>query len=131
MPSPAAQTDRPRRPRGEKLALGGALGLSALIASCCLGPALFLLFGVSVGALGTLSALEPFRPAFIAVGGALLAFAGWRIHRPAPAAPGPCAGEACAPDAPGRRSLRRLFWLAVALYAAAVAYPVILGALYG
>ncbi len=115
----------------EKLALGGVLGLSALIASCCLGPALFLLFGVSVGALGAFSALEPLRPALIAAGGGLLAYAGWRIHRPAGATPGgACAEGACAPEAPGRRLLRRLFWVAAAVYALAVGYPVILETLY-
>ena len=128
MPSPVARTDEGRfSPRREKLALGGVLGLSALIASCCLGPALFLLFGVSVGALGALSALEPLRPLLIAAGGALLAWAGWRLHRPAAAAAGACSDEACAPEAPGPRRLRRFYWLTVALYATAVAYPYVLG----
>ena len=36
--------------RKETLATSGVLGLSVLIASCCIGSTLFLLFGVSVGA---------------------------------------------------------------------------------
>ncbi len=114
----------------ETLAAGGALGLSVLIASCCLGPALFLLFGVSVGALGSLSIFEPFRPYLIAAGGLLLLYAGVRILRPAPAGTEVgCEGEACAPDAPSRRLSRRLFWVASLLYVVAVAYPTVLGAL--
>jgi mercuric ion transport protein len=56
--------------RRETLAAGGAIGAAVLIASCCLAPTLFLLLGVSVGALSTASALEPYRPIFIAFGGA-------------------------------------------------------------
>ena len=45
----------------------GALVSAALVASCCLGPVLFLLFGASIGALSTLGTLEPYRPHFVAV----------------------------------------------------------------
>lgn len=116
----------------ETLATGGVLGLSVLIASCCLGPALFLLFGVSVGALGALSVFEPVRPYLIGVGGALLLYAGWRIHRPAPAGEeAECADEACASRSPARRLSRRLFWVASGTYVIAVAYPTVVAALYG
>lgn len=116
----------------ESLATGGVLGLSVLIASCCLGPALFLLFGVSVGALGSLSVFEPARPYLIAVGGGLLLCAGVRIHRNPPAATeAECADDACAPRSPARRLSRRLFWVASGLYVLAVAYPTVLAALYG
>ena len=136
MPSRAALTEGGSPARGEKLALGGVLGLSALIASCCVGPALFLLFGVSVGVLSRLSALEPLRPYLIAAGGGLLAWAGWRLYRrPAPAAAGAadaaCAEEACGPGAAGPRRMRRLFWVAVGIYTLAIAWPVLFEALYG
>ena len=114
----------------ETLATGGVLGLSVLIGSCCLGPALFLLFGVSAGALGSLSVFEPFRPYLIAAGGLLLVYAGYRVLRPLPAgAEVACEGDACAPDAPSRRLSRRLFWVASLLYVVAVAYPTVLVAL--
>ena len=41
--------------RKEMLATGGAIGASLAIASCCVAPTLFLLFGVSVGSLGLLA----------------------------------------------------------------------------
>lgn len=56
----------------EDLAVGGAIGASLLIGACCLGPALFLLFGVSIGALGILASLEPYRPFFVVLGGGTL-----------------------------------------------------------
>jgi membrane protein implicated in regulation of membrane protease activity len=65
----------------ETLATGGVLGLSFLIASCCVAPALFLLFGISVSALGVLAVFEPYRPIFIALGAAALLYAAQRIYR--------------------------------------------------
>ena len=112
----------------ETLATGGALGLSVLVASCCIGPTLFLLFGVSVGALSVFSVLEPYQPIFIGTGGAALAFAGYRIFRASPAGEN-CADDTCAPDAPSRRFTRRFFVVAVVFFVVAAAYPYVLNAL--
>ena len=115
----------------ETLAAGGVLGVSVLIASCCLGPALFLLFGVSVTALGSLSVFEPVRLYLIAGGGVLL-YAGARILRAKTAgAVTECAEDACAPGSSSRRLTRRLFWVAGGIYVVAVGYPTILAAFYG
>ncbi len=54
-----------------KETITGALGtIAALLgASCCIAPTLFVIFGVSLGSFGgTLSALEPYRWYFLAVG---------------------------------------------------------------
>ncbi len=112
----------------ETLATGGALGLSLLIASCCVGPTLFLLFGVSVSALGMFSVLEPYQPIFIATGLVALAYAGHRIFRELPAEEA-CADDACAPDSRSRQSTRRFFLVAVVLFMGAAAYPYVLNAL--
>ncbi len=112
----------------ETLATGGALGLSVLIASCCLGPALFLLFGVSVGALGALSVLEPYQPYFIGAGVLALGFAGYQIFRPAEV-DADCGDDACAPDSQSRQFTRRFFIVAVVLFTVAAAYPYVLNAL--
>jgi len=115
----------------EALATGGALGLSVLIASCCLGPALFLLFGVSVGALGWFSIFEPLRPYLIALGGVLLLYAGLRIHRTPQRIPEvECGNGACAPGSRSRRLSRGLFWIVSGIYIVAVAYPAVVEALY-
>lgn len=109
----------------EDLAVGGAFGASLLIGACCVAPALFLLFGVSVGGLGMLSRLEPYRPIFITVGGAALLYAAWRAWRPVAsgAAPAECDDGACAPGSMRRRRARQLVTFAVILYALAIAYP--------
>ncbi len=112
----------------ETLATSGALGLSVLIASCCIGPTLFLLFGVSVGALGAFSTLEPYQPYLIGAGVVALGFAGHRIFRPAEMDTG-CGDGACAPDSRSRRLTRQFFFLAVVLFMGAAAYPYVLNAL--
>jgi mercuric ion transport protein len=112
----------------ETLATSGALGLSVLIASCCIGPTLFLLFGVSVGALGAFSVLEPYQPYFVGAGALALGFAGHRIFRPAEMGTD-CGTDACAPDSRSRQLTRRFFIVAVVLFMGAAAYPYVLNAL--
>ena len=51
-----------------RLAAAGTLASAGLVASHCLGPVLFLIFGTTFGALSALSALEHYRPCFIAAG---------------------------------------------------------------
>jgi len=114
----------------ETLATGGVIGVSFLIASCCLAPTLALLFGVSVGALGSFSALEPYRPYFIAAGAIALLYAGRRIYRSAPPDEGDaCEDGICAPDSGRRRITRVLFPFAVVLFVLACTYPYILNAI--
>lgn len=116
--------------RRENLAMGGAVGASLLVASCCVAPTLFLLFGVSVGALGALSGFEPYRPIFIVLGTLALSYAGWRVYRTESVdAHETCADGACAPDAPVRRRTQRLFILAVVVFVASIAYPYVLAAI--
>jgi mercuric ion transport protein len=74
-------------------------GVAAILAStCCLGPLVLVVLGLSGVWIGNLSLLEPYRPSFIA--GALVAlfFAGRRIFRPAqtcqPVRCAPCQGLA-------------------------------------
>ena len=109
----------------ETLATGGAIGLSVLIASCCIAPTLFLVFGVSIGALGVLSALEPYQPYFTAAGALALGVAGHQIFRSAET-DADRGDEACAPDSGSRQFTRRLFFVAVAFFGLAIAYPYLL-----
>jgi mercuric ion transport protein len=98
--------------------LAGAL--AALLASaCCVGPLVLLSLGVSGAWIGNLTALEPWRPLFIAVALVALLLAARRIWRPAAA----CApGEVCA--LPRVRRGYRLMFVAVALLVGvALAFP--------
>lgn len=114
----------------EDLAVGGAFGASLLVGACCLAPMLFLVFGVSVGGLGMLTRLEPYRPIFMAVGAGALVYAAWRAWQPVPSDSATCAEGSCAPRSARRRRTRRLVTFAVILYGLATAYPYAIAALY-
>lgn len=95
-------------------------GLAAILAStCCLGPLVLVMLGVSGAWIGNLAALEPYRPLFIGVALVALFFAYRRIYRPAQ----DCKpGQVCAiPQV--KTTYKATFWLVVALVLVALAYP--------
>ncbi|MBA2238744.1 MAG: mercuric ion transporter MerT [Lysobacter sp.] len=102
-------------------------GLAAILAStCCLGPLVLIMLGVSGAWIGNLSVLEPFRPLFIGVAMVALFFAWRRIYRPARA----CApGDVCAiPQV--RTTYKVLFWVVAALVLVALAFPYVVPFFY-
>ncbi len=95
-------------------------GLAAVLASsCCLGPLVLVMLGISGAWIGNLTALEPYRPWFIGIALIALFFAWRRIYRPAQI----CApGEVCAtPQA--RTAYKVLFWLVAVMVLVAFAFP--------
>ena len=102
-------------------------GLAAILAStCCLGPLILVALGISGAWIGNLTALEPYRPFFIAAALIALFFAWRRIYRPA---------QACKPDEvcaiPQVRSVYKLvFWIVAALILVALAFPYVLPLFY-
>lgn len=110
--------------RAGALAVGG---IAALLAStCCLGPLLLVGLGVSGAWIGNLTALEPYRPWFIAAALLALAFAWWRIfRRPQACAP----GEVCALP-PVRSAYKLIFWVVVVLVLVALLFPYVLPLFY-
>ena len=95
-------------------------GLAAILAStCCLGPLVLLLLGFSGAWIGNLTALEPYRPMFVAAAVVASFFAYRQIFRPAVA----CApGEVCAvPQV--RTTYKAMFWLVAVLVLIAVSFP--------
>ena len=122
----------------ERAAMTGALGAAFLVSSCCLGPTLFIVFGVSAGALSGLSVLEPYQPFFFTAGAACLGYAAWRIYwkpatwkpaqvtqpaQPAEVAAAECGDDACAPGSTQRRATRAMFWISLVAFAVGVGYP--------
>jgi mercuric ion transport protein len=95
-------------------------GLAAILASsCCLGPLVLVMLGVSGAWIGNLAALEPYRPFFLGAAGVALFFAYRRILRPAAA----CApGEVCAIPKVDR-AYRVMFWVVAVLVLIAFAFP--------
>src|SRR6516164_7804169 len=62
------------------LSVGGILaGLAA--ASCCVIPFLLFLAGISGAWIGNLTALEPYRPYFAAIGIGCIGFGFYRVYR--------------------------------------------------
>ena len=98
------------------LATTGTLLAAGLVAACCLGPTLFVLFGVAVAGLGTLGALEPYRLLFLLAGLACWALA-YRQQRRAR-----CESDACGTPA-SRRTRRVLLWSSLVVLVVAAGYP--------
>lgn len=102
-------------------------GLAAILAStCCLGPLLLVMLGVSGAWIGNLTVLEPYRPLFIGAALIALFFAYRRIFRPA---------QACKPDEvcaiPRVKTLYKIiFWGVGALVVVALAFPYVLPFFY-
>ena len=113
---PQSRTSPPVAGRGA-LYVGG---LAAILAStCCLGPLVLLMLGVSGAWIGNLTALEPYRPLFIVAAVVALVFAYRQIFRPAVACN---PGEVCAvPQV--RTTYKALFGLVAVLILIAVSFP--------
>ena len=102
-------------------------GLAAILAStCCLGPLVLVVLGLSGAWIGNLTRLEPYRPFFIAAALVALFFAGRRIFRPAQAC-GP--GEVCA--VPRTRQIYKIvFGVVSVLVLIALVFPYVVKFFY-
>lgn len=109
----------PKKSTGWPLIGGVVAAIGASL--CCIGPLVLVMLGIGGAWIASLSALEPFRPLFLAFGVLFLLLAYRKIFRaPAPEACQP--GTLCAVTQ--RRHLyKALFWLVVAAMAAATAFP--------
>src|SRR5712692_410338 len=95
-------------------------GLAAILAStCCLGPLVLLMLGISGAWIANLTALEPYRPIFIGVAVVALVMAYRHIFHLAVACK---PGEVCAVPSV-RTTYKALFGLVVVLLLIAVSYP--------
>ena len=70
--------------RGGWLATGGIVG-AVLASSCCIVPLLLVMLGISGAWIANLTALEPYKPYFLAMTLAFLAGGFWHVYfRPKP-----------------------------------------------
>ncbi len=75
------------------LATGGVLG-ALLASSCCIAPLVLISLGVSGAWIGSLTALEPYKPIFIGVAAIFIAAGFWHVYFKKPE---PCEdGSICA-----------------------------------
>lgn len=110
---------------GRGALLGG--GLAAILASaCCLGPLVLVTLGFSGAWIGSLTALEPYRPFFIGAALVAMGLAWRRIYRTAQQCK---PGEVCAiPQV--RSAYKAVFWIVAVLVLIALAYPLALPLFY-
>lgn len=102
-------------------------GLAAILAStCCLGPLVLVMLGFSGAWIGNLSALEPYRPIFIAVAVVALYLAWGRIYRSNQSCK---AGAGCAVPLVGT-AYKLSFWVVLILVLVAFAFPYVLPLFY-
>jgi len=66
---------------GSKWGMMAALGTGLLASACCIVPLLLVTLGVGGAWVSSFTALEPYRPFFIGVAVAFLAWAGFREYR--------------------------------------------------
>ncbi len=114
----------------EKWKARGALaagGVAALLASsCCLGPLLLVSLGLSGAWVGSLGAMELYRPLLIGLSITALAFAGRSIFQPAHR----CEGGAICSSPRARRVYHITFWVVAVLVMTAIGYPLVLPMFY-
>jgi mercuric ion transport protein len=114
--------------RTQKATLVGSALAAILASTCCLGPLVLVALGFSGAWIGNLTALEPYRPIFIAAALVAMALAWRRIYRVA-------AAEGCAPETAcalprANRIYRIVFWLVGVLVLLAIAFPFIVPFFY-
>jgi mercuric ion transport protein len=64
----------------ENISTTGTIVASFLAASCCIGPAVFIIFGTSASFLGNLSFMESLRPYLLGVAVLLFGFSFWKLY---------------------------------------------------
>lgn len=106
--------------RGPKWSLAGAVAAAVGASACCLGPLLLLALGVSGAWIGSLTAMEKYRPIWVAAALIFLGLAFHRVYRN-PGNKACVPGSACPPPA-GRRN-RILLWVVAALVLGLLALP--------
>lgn len=114
MPEAEVEIEKPRHGgenRGGWFATGGVAG--ALLAStCCIVPLALISLGVSGAWIGSLTALEPYKPIFIGVAVVFLVAGFWRVYFRKPE---PCEEETYCARPESSRITKAALWIATVL----------------
>ena len=104
--------------RGNGFLIAGIF--SAIGASiCCVGPLVLLALGVSGAWIGSLTALEPYRPIFIGLTLLFLGFAFYRLYLVRPS----CSPESACANPRTLKRQRLGFWIVTLLVLGLIAVP--------
>lgn len=115
-----------RSPLSPKLSLVGSILAGIGASACCIGPLLLLSLGISGAWISHLTALEPFRPAFLLLTVVFLVLAFRKLYLVQQSCD---TGEVCVADRT-RRTQRLLFWIVTPLVVALATSPWFLPLLY-
>jgi mercuric ion transport protein len=113
---------------------GGAVlsfvGVIAAIASlsCCVVPFALFLMGISGAWIANLTALAPFKPAFVILALILLGAGFFRVYRRPKAA---CADGSYCASPRSTRAAKGMLWLACSLVVLSLAFPYVVRLAYG
>ena len=96
-----------------------AVLFSFLAASCCIGPAIFILFGMSLGFMGEFGFLEAYKTYFLTSGFLMLSYSFWRIY----IRKRPCD---CKEDIRMQKISKCIWWFGALMFAFALSFQKIL-----
>jgi mercuric ion transport protein len=102
----------------------GSIVASLLAASCCIGPAIFVVFGTSIGFAGKLSFLDPLRPYLLMVAFFMLGYSFWRLYLKK-------ADCNCKADVRTRIIARGIFWVCCIALIVSATFPAVIARIYG
>jgi len=102
----------------------GTVIASFLAASCCIGPAIFVVFGASAGFLGEFTFFETYRSYLLGTGFLMLGFSFWKLFIKKP----DCKCEA---DIRSRKIARSIWWFGFASLALAASFQKVILLFYG
>jgi len=108
----------------ENISSFGTVIVSFLAASCCIGPAIFVVFGTSAGFLGKLTFFETYRPYLLGAAFLMLSFSFWKLFIQKP----DCKCEA---DIRSRKIARSLWWFGFGSLVLAVSFQKVILLFYG
>jgi len=108
----------------ENISSIGAAITSLLATSCCIGPAIFVVFGTSIGFFGRLSSLEPIRPYLIGAAFLMLGYSFWKLYLKK-------ADCTCEEDIHVRKIARGILWVGFVALVFAVSFQGVIVWIYG
>jgi mercuric ion transport protein len=115
-----------RSPLNAKTALIGGVLASIGASACCIGPLLLVSAGIGGAWIGNLTAMEPYRPVFIALVLVFLGLAFRQLYFVKQS----CDSESNCSAGRTRNAQRVIFWIAAPLVLGVVAVPWLMPLLY-
>ena len=109
--------------KAENITSFGTVLASFIAASCCIGPAVFIMFGTSAGFLSNLAFMEPLRPYLLGAAVVLFGFSFWKLYLKKP----DCS---CEEDVKARKIARGILWVSAVAIVLSVSFQSILIKLY-